>query len=213
MILVLTGAPGAGKGTQADLIASRMGFRKVSTGDALRKHIKSGSAIGKKAEAIMAKGELVPDDVLFDVLREELGSDSKERILLDGYPRNVQQAETLASLKAVHPVRAAVHLDVANSELLSRLSGRRVCGQCSSTFHISANPPKVSGICDKCGAPLSQRPDDKPESVQTRLTVYERNTRPVLDYYRGQALYHKVEGVGATEEVFSRLKKVIESLG
>lgn len=206
MIVVLTGAPGAGKGTQADLLASKEGFRKVSTGDALRKHVRMKSAIGLQAEAVMARGELVSDEILFQILREELGPDSKERILLDGYPRNVAQAKTLDSLREIHPVVAAIHLDVEAVELINRLSGRRVCGNCGATFHVTMTPPIRAGVCDKCGGALQQRTDDREESVRTRLSVYESTTKPVLEYYREKGLYQRVDGQGSTEEVFGKLK-------
>lgn len=212
MIVVLTGAPGAGKGTQADLLADRRGYRKLSTGDALRKHVKAGSEIGKVAGKIMERGDLVPDDVLFKILAEELGSNGKDVVLLDGYPRNISQAETLATLKGVHPVKAVIHLDVPREELISRLSGRRVCGSCGTTFHVSANPPKTVGICDKCGNTLQQRADDNPESVAVRLDVYEKNTRPILDHYAKQGVYTKVPGMGSTEEIYKRLMEVIGAL-
>ena len=130
MIIVLTGAPGAGKGTQADLLVEKLGFRKISTGDALRRQIKLGTEVGQKASAVMAAGKLVPDDVLLDILKAELGDSSDEKILLDGYPRNLAQAETLQSLSDTYPVKAAVHLDVDDTVLMSRLCGRRTCGVC-----------------------------------------------------------------------------------
>ena len=213
MIVVLTGAPGAGKGTQADMIASRAGFRKVSTGDALRKHVQVKSPIGQQAEAVMARGELVSDEILFEILREELGPNSEEKILLDGYPRNVAQAKTLNSLGKVHPVVLAIHLDVDAGELVTRLSGRRVCGNCGATFHVRLTPTKASGICDKCGGSLQQRTDDREESVRTRLSVYDSTTKPVLEYYREKGLYDRVDGMGTTEEVFSKLNASLNRLG
>lgn len=212
MIVVLTGAPGAGKGTQADILVEKSGFRKLSTGDALRKHVKLGTEIGKLAGAIMERGELVPDDVLFKILRAELGTDKGELLLLDGYPRNVAQAETLATLAEVHPVKVAVHLDVSKDELVSRLSGRRVCGGCGATYHVASNPPRMSGVCDKCGGAVVQRADDKAEAVAVRLDVYEKNTRPVLDYYAKKGLYKKVDGAGGADVVFGRLKGMIDAL-
>ncbi len=188
MIVVLTGAPGAGKGTQADLLAGRCGWRKVSTGDALRKHVKLKTEIGQVAGAIMARGELVPDEVLFQVLKEELGNNPKEKILLDGYPRNVAQAKTLDSIGQVNPVAGAVHLEVARGELISRLSGRRVCEKCGATFHVVASPSKTGETCDRCGGALVQRPDDGAEKVAVRLDVYEKSTRPVLEFYQKNSL-------------------------
>ena len=212
MIVVLTGAPGAGKGTQADLLAERAGFRKVSTGDALRKHVRMKTPIGLQAEAVMARGDLVSDEILFEILREELGPDPREKILLDGYPRNVAQAKTLDSLKEKHPVVAAIHLDVDASELVSRLSGRRVCPKCGATFHVATTPPRESNKCDKCGDSLQQRPDDREESVRTRLSVYESTTKPVLEFYRGKGLYHRVDGLGSTADVFSKLQDSLKGL-
>lgn len=194
MIVVLTGAPGAGKGTQADMLAEKIGLKKLSTGDALRKHVKEGTDIGKVAGAIMERGELVPDDVLFKILKAELDSVKVDQIvLLDGYPRNLSQAETLETLKDRHPVNAAIHLDVDRSALIARLSGRRVCGSCGATYHVSSNPSKKEGVCDKCGSGLVQRKDDKPESVAVRLDVFEKTTRPILDFYEARGLYKQVK--------------------
>jgi adenylate kinase len=213
MIVLLTGAPGAGKGTQADLLAQRDGYRKFSTGDALRKHVKLGTEIGKVAGAIMERGELVPDDVLFRILKEELATmGPKDVVLLDGYPRNIAQAETLETLKATQPVKAAIHLDVPRDELISRLSGRRVCSACGATYHVRENPPKKEGVCDKCGGAVTQRADDKPESVAVRLDVYEKNTRPILDFYAKKGLYKQVKGLGTPESIYKDLKRVIDSL-
>jgi adenylate kinase len=213
MIVVLTGAPGAGKGTQADMLADKFGLKKLSTGDALRKHVKEGTDIGKIAGAIMERGELVPDDVLFKILKAELDSVKADRIvLLDGYPRNLSQAETLETLKDRHPVKAAIHLDVDRSALIARLSGRRVCGSCGATYHVSSNPSKKEGICDKCGGELTQRKDDKPESVAVRLDVFEKTTRPILEFYGAKGLYKKVKGEGLPSEIYERLSKLIGSI-
>lgn len=213
MIVVLTGAPGAGKGTQADLLAEKLGLRKLSTGDALRKHVKEGTDIGKVAGAIMERGELVPDDVLFKILEAELNAVPAEKtVLLDGYPRNTSQAETLETLKAKHPVKAAIHLDVPRDVLIERLSGRRVCSSCGATYHVSSSPAKKDGVCDKCGGELTQRKDDKPESVAVRLDVYEKTTRPILDFYKAKSLYKKVEGNGQPTEIYDRLSRIIGAI-
>lgn len=211
MIILLMGAPGAGKGTQADLLASNLGYRKLSTGDALRKHVKLGTEIGRVAGAIMDRGDLVPDDVLFKVLSEELSSDSSVVTLLDGYPRNVDQAKALEALKS-SAVKGAIHLDVAKDVLISRLSGRRVCSSCGSTYHMSSSPPDQCGKCRKCGASVVQRPDDRQEAVAVRLDVYEKNTRPVLQYYSEKGRCWHIDGTGDAGEVFSRLKAVIDEI-
>lgn len=205
MIFVLTGAPGAGKGTQADLLVERKGFRKLSTGDALRRQIKLGSDVGKKASSLMAEGKLVPDDILLDILSAELGDVSKEKVLLDGYPRNIAQAKTLKTLADKYPVKAAIHLDVDEDLLTSRLIGRRVCGSCGASFHVEFNPSSEGDDCDKCGGQLLQRPDDDTEKVKVRLGVYASETMPVLSFYRDEELYVRVDGNGGTEEVFERL--------
>lgn len=212
MIVLLIGAPGAGKGTQADLLAAKDGFRKVSTGDALRKHVKAGTPIGKQAEAIMARGELVPDDVLLKILNEELGSNQNETVILDGYPRNVSQAATLMKfVEKTHPVIGCIHLDVARQQLIARLSGRRVCSSCGTSFHVESSPSKVAGVCDKCGGNLTQRPDDDAKSISVRLDVYDKNTQPVLDYFKERNLYCRVNGSGDPEEIFRELQDVISS--
>jgi adenylate kinase len=195
VIVVLTGAPGAGKGTQADLLAKRAGWRKLSTGDALRKHVKAGTEIGKIAGAVMERGELVSDELLFKVLSAELSEiPASEIVILDGYPRNIAQAKSLDGLVAVHPVKAAILLEVPRAELVARLSGRRVCGGCGATFHITEHPAKVAGICDRCGGELGQRPDDKPSSIEVRLDVYEKATRPVLDFYKARGFLERWPG-------------------
>jgi adenylate kinase len=212
MIIVLMGAPGAGKGTQADLLSERAGYRKISTGDALRKHVKLGTPVGKQAGEIMARGELVPDNVLLQVLKEELGSNPKEIVILDGYPRNLTQAETLRDVvEGVHPVACCAHLDVGRDDIIKRLSGRRTCSGCGASFHVSANPPKKEGVCDKCGAALIQRPDDDAKSIAVRLDVYDRATQPVLEYYRNRGLYQRVNGGGQTDQIFGDLRGVINS--
>lgn len=209
MMILLIGAPGAGKGTQADLLVGKKGFRKISTGDALRKHVKLGTSVGKQAESIMARGELVSDDVLLQILKEELGTNTSETVILDGYPRNVAQAKTLAQLESSHPMLACVHLDLNRDEIVARLSGRRVCASCGASFHVDSAPSKVSGICDKCGGKLIQRPDDEPKSISVRLDVYDKNTEPVLDYYRQRHLYRRVNGAGEQEKIFQEILDVI----
>ena len=212
MIVIITGAPGAGKGTQADLIAEKLHFKKISTGDALRRQIKIGSDIGKKAQSLMAEGKLVPDDVLLGILKSELDAAGKTPVLLDGYPRNVGQAEALMELVGSSEVKGAIHLDVDYALLTDRITGRRTCSQCGASFHLTNNPPKKAGICDRCGGELIQRPDDDAEKVKTRLAIYDKETKPVLDFYRNLGLYHRVDGNRSTEEVFASLDKLLSGL-
>lgn len=209
MIILLIGAPGAGKGTQADLLVDKKGYRKISTGDALRKHVKAETEVGKQAGAVMARGELVSDEILLEILKAELGPSSTETVILDGYPRNLTQAKTLAQIESQHPVKACIHLDVSRGEITNRLSGRRVCNNCGTSFHIDSQPSKVQGVCDKCNGKLIQRPDDEPSSISVRLDVYDKNTQPVLDYYRERDLYRKVYGGGNPQEIFQELLDVI----
>jgi adenylate kinase len=206
MIVVFVGAPGAGKGTQASLLEKELGYRKVSTGDVLRKNIREKTEIGKQAEAIMARGELVSDDVLKEIVRGEMNN-HQEKLLLDGYPRNVTQAGHLEEIRDGHEIVAAVHFDVAKDELIRRLAGRRVCGSCGAVFHVDDQPPKKSGFCDACGSNLVQRPDDAEANVKTRLEVYDRETKPVLNYYKNQGKYLKIDANASPQEVFERVKK------
>lgn len=210
MIFLLIGAPGAGKGTQADLLADHAGFVKISTGDALRRQVKLGTPVGKQAEAIMARGELVPDKILLEIIKEELSTKTDKNVILDGYPRNVSQAETLKTLEDYYPVKGCIHLDVRRDVLIERLSGRRVCGNCQSTFHVTASPSKVPGVCDKCGKDLVQRADDEPKSISVRLDVYDQNTQPVLDFYKGRNLYCRINGYGQPIDIFNEIKAVID---
>ncbi len=212
MIVILTGAPGAGKGTQATLLSERCGYATLSTGQALRKQVKLGSDIGKIAGELMDQGKLVPDDVLFKIVEAELGEPTEKVFLLDGYPRNLSQSETLDTLNDRHPVKVAIELFVPRDELVKRLSGRRVCSDCGANYHVDMAPTKNEGVCDKCNAEVIQRKDDNPESVATRLDIFEENTKPILGYYDGKGLLNRVDGTGSTEEIFERLKGVIESL-
>lgn len=211
MILILSGAPGAGKGTQGDLLVQRRGYKKISTGDALRRQVKDGSEVGKSAAAYMEKGQLVPDDVLLRVLDLELGKYSDgEVLLLDGYPRNLAQAESLAHLS--YKIGAFLHLDVNRDKLIERLAGRRVCHKCEATFHVTDSPSKRGTECDRCGGKLEQRKDDTSSSVAVRLEVYDKITHPVMDFYKKQGMYRRVEGVGSFEDVYKRLEQQIGTL-
>lgn len=205
MILVLIGAPGAGKGTQADLLVATQGWHKISTGDALRKQIAKRTAVGLEAEGYVKAGRLVPDAVLWGVLQEELQAHAGAKILLDGFPRNIQQAEALQALPALFAVRAVAHLDVPEEDLYERLVGRRVCQGCGASYHVHKRPPQSEHSCDHCGGALLLRSDDQPEKIKVRLAIYEADTKPVLDFYKRCGLYHRIDGRGDTEAVAAQL--------
>lgn len=209
MITILTGPPGAGKGTQADMLVENGNFGKLSTGDALRSQIKAGSEIGKKAESYMANGKLVPDDVLLKVLTAELSKVKGRKILLDGYPRNMVQVETLEGLASEYPVTTVVDIQVPRDQLVERICGRRVCSGCGASYHMTFSPPAADETCVKCGYKVQQRPDDSEEKASVRLEVYESETRPILDYYEKRGICQHVDGRGDVKEVFGRISKSI----
>jgi adenylate kinase len=203
-ITVLLGAPGAGKGTVAARIAPALNARHVSTGAMLREAVKAGTPAGLSAKAYMDKGELVPDQVLADMIGELLAqAPADARFLLDGFPRNVAQAETLDRLAAAHgaTVARALSVDVTPETVLERLGGRRTCPKCGEGYHIKSLPPKVEGICDKCGAELVIRKDDNPDTVKDRLVVYHQQTEPLIAYYKDKGLLRTVDGTTGVENV------------
>lgn len=212
MIILLMGAPGAGKGTQADKLVELGGYVKISTGDALRRQIKEGTELGQSASKYMSEGQLVPDELLSDILVDELKRAQGNKILLDGYPRTLAQAKLLDGLPVAADLAAAIHIDVDSGVLMSRLTGRRVCSSCGASFHVEFAAPSQAGVCDKCGGVLSQRPDDTEEKVAVRLDVYQSTTEPVLDYYKDKGLYKQVDGTQEANAVFRDLSKVIEDI-
>ncbi len=212
MIIILTGAPGAGKGTQADLLADKLGFKKVSTGDALRRHIKEGTAVGKRAQSYMSEGKLVPDEVLLGILQSELESAQGKPVLLDGYPRNVAQAKALQEIVGPQGISGVFHLDLDKSLLVERISGRRTCINCGASYHLLTSPTKVEGFCDRCGSEVVQRPDDHEDKVRVRLEVYSKETSPILDFYKDLGLYHCIDGSQSTEKVYDSLAAQLRSL-
>src|SRR4030043_113982 len=196
MRLVLLGAPGAGKGTQAKKLVDKYGIPQISTGDILRKAVADGSPLGKEAKSSMDKGELVPDSVVIGLVKERLAQgDCKKGYILDGFPRNTAQAEALDGVLATmkSPITTALSVNVDKNDLMKRLTGRRTCKSCQQMFNIHFTPPQKKGVCDKCGGELYQRDDDKEETIRNRLDVYEQSTAPLIDYYQKKNILRSVE--------------------
>ena len=214
MKIIMVGAPGAGKGTQAKRIAEKYGIPHVSTGDIFRANLKEGTELGLKAKVFMDKGALVPDEITIGMLMDRIHQpDCKDGYVLDGFPRNIPQAEALtkALSEANEPMDAVVDVDVPDENIMDRMSGRRTCRKCGEGYHTKYNPPKVDGICDVCGSELYIRDDDKPETVKKRLTVYHDQTQPLIDYYTKQGILKSVNGTQMMEKVFADIVKILDS--
>ncbi len=212
MILILLGPPGAGKGTQAKLLAAELRVPHISTGDMFRDHKARGTEIGKKVQAIMDSGGLVTDDITNAMVKERLSRpDVKGGFILDGYPRTVQQADYLGQLlKSMNQGQPRVlSYEVAEEVLVDRMSGRRSCPKCGAVYHVTQNPPKKAGACDRDGEKLVQRADDQAETVRTRLQEYGTKTEPLKRYYREKGLLSEVEGVGAPEAILASTRRVL----
>ena len=213
MRVILLGPPGAGKGTQAKILTERYRVPQISTGDILRAAVAAGTPLGKEAKSYMDQGVLAPDEVVIGIVRDRLTEpDCQSGYLLDGFPRTVTQAEALTRmLKDLGtPLPTVVSLEVSEEELVRRLAGRRTCEGCGEPFHVEFHPPRVSGICDKCGGNLIQREDDREETIRRRLQVYREQTEPLIGYYKSQGLLKTVEGMGETGEIFARISRVLE---
>ena len=213
MRLVLLGAPGAGKGTQAKMLIEKYGIPQISTGDLLRAAVKEGTELGKEAKGHMDSGGLVPDSVVLGMMKERLGEDdTKKGYILDGFPRNTAQAEALDGMLSElgMPIEAALSVDVPLDDLMKRLTGRRTCKACGQMFNMYFNAPQKEGACDKCSGELFQRDDDQEDTIKKRLTVYEEQTAPLIDYYAGKGILKRVEGTGEIDAIFT---KVCELLG
>lgn len=207
MRFVLVGPPGAGKGTQAQFLAAHFNVPHISTGDIFRSNLKGGTALGLEAKKYMDKGELVPDSVTNDMVRDRLTqNDAANGFLLDGYPRNVAQAEVLrAALSNLNlKLDAALELNVDNDEVITRLSGRRTCSNCGKVWHIVYEKPAREGVCDSCNGELIQREDDKAEVISRRLEVYKEQTAPIISFYRNEGLLITVAAVGSVQEITDR---------
>lgn len=205
MKIIMLGAPGAGKGTQAKRIAKKYNIPHISTGDIFRANIKEGTELGKRAKEYMDKGELVPDDITIGMLLDRIHkSDCKDGFVLDGFPRTIPQAKSLteALSKLNEKIDYAINIDVPDESIITRMSGRRACLSCGSTYHIKYSAPKKENICDNCGSELVIRDDDKPETVKKRLDVYHKQTKPLIDYYGNEKILASVDGTKDMEEVF-----------
>jgi adenylate kinase len=213
MRIVLLGAPGAGKGTQAKILIEKYGMPQISTGDLLRAAVAAGTALGKEAKSYMDKGELVPDSVVLGMVQERLKQDDcKKGYILDGFPRNTAQAEALDKMLASMDMSltAALSVDVPLDDLMKRLTGRRTCKGCGQMYNIYFKAPAKEGVCDKCSGELYQRDDDKEATIKKRLEVYTAQTEPLIGYYRNKGILKSVSGTGSIDEIF---KKVTEALG
>jgi adenylate kinase len=212
MKIIMLGAPGAGKGTQAKQIAEKYSIPHISTGDIFRANIKNGTELGKKAKTYMDQGLLVPDELTCDLVVDRIKQDDcKNGFILDGFPRTIPQAEALdaALSKMGEKMDYAIDVDVPDENIVRRMGGRRVCLNCGATYHIVSIPTKVEGICDKCGSEVVLRDDDKPETVQKRLSVYHEQTQPLIDYYNKQGILKTVNGTRPLEEVFADIVTIL----
>ena len=215
MRIVLLGAPGSGKGTQAKLLVERYGIPQISTGDLLRAQVEAETPLGRQAKAAMDAGQLVSDDLVLAMIRERLAEpDTHKGFILDGFPRNVAQAQALDGLlqQLGRGLQLALHVDVDNEVLMERMTGRRTCESCGAVYNIYTNPSKMDGQCDICGGNLRHRADDNEETIANRLRVYEGQTKPVIDYYREQGRLRTVQGVGDIDDIFRAVGRVVESI-
>lgn len=209
--IVLIGAPGSGKGTQAKRLADLLGIPHISTGDMLRDAVRLGSDLGKEAAPIMSRGDLVPDDLMVGIIAERLSrEDAANGFILDGFPRTVMQAEKLDAALAGNEGEGirVVQILVPDELIVRRISARRSCTSCGSVFHLESAPPQRDGVCDRCGAALVARPDDTEQAVRIRLDTFRLQTMPVVDYYRARGQLFEVDGVGSVDEIFERIGRV-----
>jgi adenylate kinase len=212
MNIVLLGPPGAGKGTQAKRMIERYGIPQISTGDMLRAAVAEKTALGLEAKKYMDAGQLVPDSVVVGLVKERIQKDDcKKGYMLDGFPRNVSQAETLDKMLSElgQKIDHVVCIEVPEEELIQRLTGRRTCRKCGAGYHVMFDPPKKEGVCDKCGGELYQRDDDNVQTVTSRLKVYKEQTEPLIAYYEKQGKLRRINGLGSIDEIFNRIVAVL----
>lgn len=212
MIIIMFGAPGAGKGTQAGMISDYYGIPAISTGDIFRWNMKNNTDLGKKVKKYMDGGNLVPDDLTCELVKDRISQDDcKNGFILDGFPRTIPQAETLEEILKASSRRLdlVIDIEVDDEHIIHRMEGRRACPECRRVYHTVANPPKTEGICDHCGSKLIIREDDNPDTVKNRLGVYHDQTQPLKDFYRNNHSIEVVDGTKPMEEIFEILKAVI----
>ena len=212
MKIIMLGAPGAGKGTQAAQIAERFGIPHISTGDIFRANLKQGTPLGMKAKEYMDQGLLVPDDLTCDLVVDRIAqADAQNGYVLDGFPRTIPQAEALTKALASRgeKIDFAIDVEVPDENIINRMSGRRACAVCGATYHIVFNPTKEDGICDSCGGKLILRDDDKPETVEKRLRVYHDQTQPLIDYYTAAGVLREVDGTQDIDKVFADIAEIL----
>lgn len=212
MKIIMLGAPGAGKGTQAKMLADKYQIPHISTGDIFRANIKNGTELGKKAKEFMDKGLLVPDELVVDLVIDRFKEDDcKKGYILDGFPRTIPQAEALdkALSDIGDSVDYAVNVEVPDENIITRMGGRRACVGCGATYHVQFNPTKVEGVCDRCGKELILRDDDKPETVKKRLDVYHEQTQPLIDYYTNKGIIKEVDGTQDMNKVFDDIVDIL----
>jgi adenylate kinase len=211
--IIFVGAPGSGKGTQSKRLMDAYGIRQVSTGDILRQAVKDGTSLGKQAKQFMDDGKLVPDSLIIDLIRDTLTTGAfPAGWVLDGFPRTMAQAEALDGLLTdlASPVQAVLVLDVPDDPIVERITGRRSCVACGNVHHVRFDPPKVDGVCDRCGGLLEQRADDTEAKVRTRLSAYHQQTSEVIPYYAGKGLVTRLDGTGQPDQVFASIRAVLD---
>ena len=209
MNIILLGAPGAGKGTQADIVSAKLGIPTISTGNILREAVKNGTEIGLKAKSYMDAGGLVPDEVIVGIVKERVArEDCKDGFILDGMPRTIPQAEALETQGV--PIHKVISIEIDDQVIENRMTGRRVCSKCGASFHVTANPPRVEGVCDSCGGELSIRKDDAPETVRNRLKVFHEETEPLKAFYQARGAVAEIKGdqpiENATKDILAALE-------
>ena len=215
MNIILMGLPGAGKGTQASEIVKKFPIPHISTGDMFRKAIKDETDLGKEAKSYMDRGELVPDEVTVGIVKERISEDdAKKGFLLDGFPRTIEQAEALNNIMSEldRIIDAVINIEVPEEELMNRLTGRRICEKCGTTYHLVFNPPKVDGVCDIDGGKLYQRKDDNPETVSNRLSVNVKQSKPILEYYDEKGVLKNIDGAKDIDEVTKDVIDILDQL-